>query len=120
MRTGKLADLLCTTGWQRLYTVPKGEHGVVSIHLVSTDATAITIQVRHVAQGNSGAVTHTAKHCITTPYVITTDVYTIKELGVGSLDDIWVSSDVAGILAASINTQGIEHSHGVTQRDNRI
>lgn len=119
MRTGKLADLLCTDGWQLLYTVPKGEHGVVSIHLVSVDGSSVTAQVRHVKQGNNDTIQHELKHSITTPYEITVDVYTVKEIGVGSLDDIWVSADVANKLAASINTQGIEHSHGV-QRGNRI
>lgn len=119
MRTGKLTDLLCTTGWQKLYTVPKGEHGVVTIHLVSTTGSAATIQVRHVKQGNDETISHEPKHSITGPYVLGLEVYTIKELGVGALDDIWVSSNVADVVAASINTQGIEYSHGITQR-NRV
>lgn len=117
MRTGKLTELLCPDVWQLLYTVPKGEHGVVSIHLISSDGSAVEFQVAHVKQGNNEAVTRETKHSIISPFTITDEVYTIKGLGVGSLDDIYVLADVEDVLVASVNTQGIEYTHGSTQRD---
>ena len=120
MRTGKLKQFLCQTGWNLIYTVPKGEHGTLSIHLVSDTNEAVEHQVRHVVQGNSDATEPTAIHSITPPFTITDEVYTIKELGVGSLDDVWVYASLTDVLVASINTQGIEYTHGPSQGDNRL
>lgn len=120
MRTGKLKDLLCQEDWQLLYTVPNGEHGIISIHLISSDGSAVEFQVAHVKQGNGETITREVKHSIISPFIITDEVYTIKGLGVGSRDDIYVTADVSDVLVASVNTQGIEYSHGVTQRDNRV
>lgn len=112
MRTGKLADLVCNAGWNLLYTVETGEHGTVTVALSSDDGSAVETQVRHVKQGNAGGIPHSSLHSIISPHVLTNDSLQIKELGVGSLDDILVFADVADILVASVNTQGIEHTHG--------
>ena len=113
MRTGKLADLLCTDAWQVLYTVPKGEQGVVSIHVASSDGSAVEFQIRHVKQGNNQTgVPHDIQHNIISPYTVSTGTLTVKELGVDSLDDILITADVADILVASVNTQGMEYKHG--------
>jgi hypothetical protein len=109
MRIGKLAELQCVAGWNRLYTVPRGENGIVSIALASLDGSEVIFQVRHVKAGNEGSIQHSAVNTINTPYVLSNEVSTIVNLGVDSLDDIWVSANVGMILIASVNSQGIEY-----------
>lgn len=110
MRTGKLAELICDAGWNLLYTVPTGENGVVSINLASLDGNAVTFQIRHVKAGNAGSVQHAAVNTITTPYVLSIENSSIKNIGLDSRDDIWISSSVAGKLVASVNSEGISNA----------
>lgn len=107
MRTGKLAELICASGWNLLYTVPTGENGVVSINLSTTDGTSLVLQLRHVKAGNAGAIAHAPINSIITPYLIGTDNVVVKDFGIGSRDDIWVHASVGSILIASVNSEGI-------------
>lgn len=109
MRTGKLAELICASGWNLLYTVPTGENGVVSINLSTTDGTALVLQLRHVKSGNAGSIAHTPINSIITPYLIGTDNVVVKDFGVDSRDDIWVNASVGSTLIASINSEGISN-----------
>ena len=109
MRTGKLAELICSSGWNLLYTVPTGENGVVSINLASLDGNAVTFQVRHVKAGNGGTLTHSAVNTITTPYLLSIENSSVKNIGLDSRDDIWVSASIANKLIASINSEGISN-----------
>lgn len=109
MRIGKLAELQCAAGWNLLYTVPKGENGTISINLASLDVTPVTFQLRHVKAGDSGSLSHSAVNTISTPYVLSIENSSIVDLGVDSLDDIWVSASVDNILIASVNTLGNEY-----------
>lgn len=113
MRTGKLADLLCPLGWSLLYTVPKGEHGSVSVNLASSDGTAVTVQIAHVKQGNGETISRSAKDTLISPVILTNEVVTILDLGVDSLDDILVSANTADVVAAAVHSEGIERRREV-------
>ena len=117
MRTGKLAGVLCTTGWNLIYTVPRGEHGTVTLTIATLDKTACEVYAAHVKQGNAGAgVARVDSDQITSPLTITTTTITISEWGVGSLDDLWVYSDVADKVVASVTTEGREYTREVLRR----
>lgn len=123
MRTGKLASVLCSSGWNLLYTVPRGQNGVVSIRLVNLDGSTVNGQIGHVAQGNGGS--SPASSDIITPLVSlgngggggsswgygggSADQILVSNYGVNSLDDIWVYASVADELVGSVNTAGLEY-----------
>jgi hypothetical protein len=118
MRTGKLAGVLCPLAdWNLIYTVPRGEHGSVTLTIATTDKTACEIYASHVKQGNAGAgVSRVDSDQIMSPLTITTNTVTISSWGVGSLDDIYVYSSVADKVVASVTTEGLEYTREVLPR----
>ena len=117
MRTGKLAGVLCSSGWNLVYTAPRNEHGSVTLSMASIDNTAITVIAAHVKQGNAGSGNaRTDADIILTPVSISTETIVISELGIESLDDLYVSADVGSKLTASVSTQGLEHQREVPRQ----
>lgn len=110
MRTGKLADLIVPSGWNRLYTVPQNENGTISINLCTITGASITYRVAHVKQGNAGSIARADKDSITSPSVISTGNVSIIDMGVDSLDDIYINASAGSELVASINTEGLQYS----------
>ena len=108
MRTGKLAGVLCSLGWNNVYTVKRGELGVISITLSSIDNTSSEVRIAHVKQGNAGSIPREDKDAIISPYTLNTTTLIVSELGAESLDDIWVYAGVADKVAASVTTEGLE------------
>lgn len=110
MRTGKLAELVVPSGWNLLYTVPQNENGTVSINLCTLTGAAVVYQVAHVKAGNDGAISRASIHTITSPGTITTGNVAIKDIGLDSLDDIYISADISSELVASVNTEGLQYT----------
>jgi len=118
MRTGKLAGVLCSLGWNLIYTAPRGEHGTVTIGIATLDGTSVTVKAAHVKQGNSAAGESRADtDLIMSPLVISGETVTISELGIESLDDIFVNADVADKVVVSVSTQGIEHQRAALRNN---
>lgn len=110
MRTGKLADLVVPSGWNRIYTVPSNENGSISINLCTVTGAAVTYQVAFVKQGNEGGIARASKDMLTSPSSISVGTVSIIDLGVDSLDDIYVWASISNELVASINTEGLQYS----------
>jgi hypothetical protein len=66
-----------------------------------------------VKQGNAGSIPREIKHALMSPLLLSRVTATIKDLGVDSLDDIWVNSDVADVISASVNSEGLEREKEV-------
>ena len=110
MRTGKLTELVVPSGWNRLFTVPQNENGTISINLCTITGAAVTFRVAHVKQGNAGAISRADKDSIASPGFITTGNVAIIDMGVDSLDDIYINASIGSELVASINTEGLQYS----------
>jgi len=112
MRTGKLAGVLCSLGWNLIYTAPRNELGTVTLGIASLDNTAVSVTAAHVKQGNAGAgEARGDKDQLMSPISISNETITISELGIESLDDLYVYSSVADKTVVSVSTQGIEFQH---------
>jgi len=116
MRTGKLAGVLCTLGWNLIYTAPRGEHGTVTIGIASLTGSAVQVYAAHVKQGNAGGLPRVDGDLIMTPYTINTSTVTISELGIESLDDLYVYASIADLAVVSVSTEGLEHQREVLRR----
>lgn len=108
MRTGVQAGHIHAAAgvWELVYTVPKGESGVVSLLICAEVNT--TFAVRHVPTGNGG--TTLAPSLVHDIFIGSLNGITIRldDLGMGSLDDIWVTSNKSGILVINVNSKGEE------------
>ena len=104
MRTGRLAALESAGGWELLYTAPKGEHGPITIRVVSNDSSIDTFSLAHVPFGNEGNKAREAEDLIYGPRGVT-NVPVVAELEVAGLDDVWLYTEEGGILVASVHTQ---------------
>ena len=111
MKTGKLAGVLVSgTSWALVHSFAQGEAGVVTITLVSEDASAVNVQVRHVTNGDGS--TNAQKDTILPLTSLTTLPVQIKNLGVSGKDEVWVKPSVTNKVTVSLNTTGLEYKRG--------
>lgn len=117
MRTGKLAGVTCSSGWNLIYTAPRNEHGAVTMGISTIDGTAVTVLAAHVKQGNQGTgEARVDSDIIMSPLTITSETVVISELGIESLDDLFVNADVADKVVVSVSTEGLEHQREVPRQ----
>lgn len=117
MRTGKLAGVLCALGWNLIYTAPRNEHGSVTIGISTVDGVAVQIMAAHVKQGNAGnGIARADTDLIMSPLIISNETVTISELGIESLDDIFVFARIANKVVVSVSTEGLERQREVLRQ----
>ena len=109
MKTGKIAGVLVAgTSYALVHAFPQGESGVITITLVSEDASAVNVQVRHVTHGATG----TQADAILPLTALTNLPVHIVNLGVTGKDEVWVKPSITNKVTVSINTTGLEYRRG--------
>ena len=111
MRTGKLAGVKCSLGWNLIYTAPRNQHGVVTMTIATVDEKPVTVQAAHVKQGNAeGGVARADTDILMSPITISSDTVIISGLGIESLDDLFVKASIADKVIVSVSTDGEENT----------